>query len=561
MKINKIDKFIVKSKERFGDKYDFPYIYDEYENSHSKITFTCKDCGHSFTKIACDHITSKIGGCHKCSVDSKRTYYSYEELKNMTNYIIKPFDGKKYKDEIITLICEKHGEYNVHIATLLDGRGMCKICAFTQIDEKKEQEKKDFAIKFITERYSKKFDINFDEYVNYTTPITFKCKDCGNIIKRTPSSCINDKYKDCKVCKDKENAKLKTKTTEQYIQNAIFVHGDKYDYTKTIYISSNEKVEIICKECKRSFWIEANSHLQGHGCPYHFTNKSKDETEIVEYIKEIYQGEILINCRNILNDNKELDIYLPDVGLAFEYNGIFWHNEINKPKNYHLDKTNECKKKNIHLIHIFEDEWKNPIKKEIWKSMIKNQLHLNINKIYARKCEIKIIDNKTARDFLDVNHLQGKCPISINLGLYYNNELISLMSFGKSRHFIGNGKTEYELLRFCNKINTNVIGSASRLFKYFIEKYKPQEIVSYADKRWSKGELYDILGFEKYNESKPNYYYVIKAERKNRFNYRKSILVKKYNCPENMSEHEFCLSQKWYRIYDCGCLCYKWIQK
>ena len=132
------------------------------------------------------------------------------------------------------------------------------------------------------------------------------------------------------------------------------------------------------------------------------------------------------------------------------------------------------------------------------------------------------------------------------------------MTFGKSRHFVGNGKHQWELLRFCNKLNTNVIGGASKLLKHFIKLYNPEEIVSYADRRWSTGNLYNVLGFKLYNKSQPNYYYVIGDKRYYRFNFRKSILVKKYGCPENMSEHEFCLSQHWYRIYDCGCLCYIW---
>ena len=132
------------------------------------------------------------------------------------------------------------------------------------------------------------------------------------------------------------------------------------------------------------------------------------------------------------------------------------------------------------------------------------------------------------------------------------------MTFGKSRHFIGNGKTEWELLRFCNKINTNIVGGASKLLKFFIKKYNPNNIVTYADRRWSCGNLYDKIGFVQYNISRPNYYYVIGQKRYYRFNFRKSILVKKYGCPNNLSEHEFCLSKKWYRIYDCGCLCYIW---
>jgi hypothetical protein len=132
------------------------------------------------------------------------------------------------------------------------------------------------------------------------------------------------------------------------------------------------------------------------------------------------------------------------------------------------------------------------------------------------------------------------------------------MTFGPSRQFVGNGNTQWELLRFCNKLNTNVIGGASKLFKHFITEYAPKEIVSYADRRWSNGNLYDKLGFTKYNESKPNYYYIINRRRLYRFNLRKSVLIKKFNCPPEMTEHEICLSQQWYRIYDCGCLCYKW---
>ena len=346
-------------------------------------------------------------------------------------------------------------------------------------------------------------------------------------------------------------------TTEEFIERAIQIHGDKYDYSKTNYINSSQKVDILCKECNKYFTIEANSHLQGHGCPNHLTNKSQDEINIVNYIKEIYKGEIQTNQRNILNENKELDIYLPEKQIAIEYNGIFWHNELNKHDNYHLNKTIECNKKGIHLIHIFEDEWKNTQKQQIWKSMIKNQLGLIDEKIFARKCIIKEISKKEGYDFLEKNHIQGKCSSTVMIGLYYKNELVSLMTFGKSRHFIGNGKYDYELLRFCNKINTNVIGGASKLFKHFLKTYNPSNIVSYADKRWSKGNLYEKLGFIKYNESKPSYYYVINGKRKNRFNFRKSILIKKYNCPKDVSEKEFCKEQGWYRIYDCGCLCYK----
>lgn len=553
-----IDKFIQKSKERFGEKYSFPNIENEYKNSHSKITIVCNDCGNTFTKIACDHITSPTGGCRNCNTKSKRTYYNYDELVKFANsdVNIKHFDGKVYKDDLITCICNVHGEYSVKVNTILDGRGLCKKCN-AKYDDRKIADLLESTKLKLNGIYGDKFTIDYSNFTKLTSRLKFTCNDCGNVVYRTPSSAINGYIKGCGVCTSKKNGQLRIKSNEEYISQVKLIHGDKYDYSNTNYISSSDKVYIMCKDCGRTFSIEANSHLQGHGCPYHYTNKSIDEEELYLFIKSIYKGTVYKNDRTILDDHRELDIVLPDLKLAFEYDGIYWHNELNKPQDYHLDKTNQCNNKGYHLIHIFEDEWKNPIKKEIWKSMIKNQIGVIDNKVFARKCEIKTVEKDEGYKFLENNHIQGKCTSTIMIGLYYNNELVSLMTFGKSRHFIGNSKHEYELLRFCNKINTSVIGGASRLLSYFEKQYKPKSIVSYADKRWSTGNLYNTLDFVKYNESKPNYYYVINEQRKNRFNFRKSELVRKYNCPEEKSEREFCFEQKWYRIYDCGCMCFE----
>ena len=128
------------------------------------------------------------------------------------------------------------------------------------------------------------------------------------------------------------------------------------------------------------------------------------------------------------------------------------------------------------------------------------------------------------------------------------------MTFGCLRKNLGNKNKEncYELLRFCNKINTNVVGGASKLLSHFIKQYHPEEIISYADRRWSQGNVYEKLGFSYKHNSQPNYFYIVGDKRVNRFSFRKNILVKKYGCPIETTEREFCLSQKWYRIYDCG---------
>ena len=274
---------------------------------------------------------------------------------------------------------------------------------------------------------------------------------------------------------------------------------------------------------------------------------SSSEKEIEHFLKDL---EYIKNERNILS-GLELDFYLPNYNLAIEYNGLYWHSEVFKEKKYHLNKTIGCNNNNIDLIHIFEDEWL--YKPEIVKSIINTKLDINVNKIYGRKCSIKIIDNKEAKPFLNNNHIQGKINSKVNIGLYYNEELVSLMTFGYKRISLGSKhkKNEWELLRFCNKLNTKVVGGASKLFKFFINEYKPSNILYYSDNRYFNGNMYQQLGFEFVSNTVPNYFYVIKDKRYHRYNFRKDKLIKEGFNP-NKTEKEIMLERKIHRIYDCG---------
>ena len=552
--------FVNEVKSRFGDRYSFPNIEVEYENSHSKVTVKCNLCGNIYKKIACDVLTSKTGGCW-CK-ENKDKYIDFETLQNKIDmFQISYFTGdKKISTDKVVVTCRKCGSVReAKIKSLLNGKCGCKKCMGIKSGNLKRIPTEN-ALSNLAEKYP---TIKFDEntYINTTKNIRCYCKKCGHEFYRSYNSFMNPKAnteEPCPKCNKEKISQERTKTNDKFIEDMNNLYGvGKYellgDYTK-----SREKVSIKCNDCGRTFTIEANSFLQGHGCPYHNCNSSTKEKEIAEYIKDITNCDIHTNDRTVL-DGKELDIYVPERKIAIEFDGIFWHNENNKANNYHLEKTEDCEKNGIRLIHIFEDEWLK--KKDIWKSMLNNIFETTPNKIFARKCVIKEVGVKDCTDFLNVNHLQGWCPSQIKLGLYYGDELVSVMTFGKSRHFIGNGEVEYELLRYCNKTFTNVVGGASKLFSHFIKKYHPNSIVSYADRRWSQGGLYDILGFEFVHDSKPNYYYVIDGVRKNRFNYRKRILVEKYNCPQDMSEREFCQQQKWYRIYDCGTKVYKWFKE
>ena len=247
----------------------------------------------------------------------------------------------------------------------------------------------------------------------------------------------------------------------------------------------------------------------------------------------------------------EVDIYLPDYNLAIEYNGLYWHSEIYKKNDYHINKTELCEKNEIKLLQIFEDEW--VYKRDIVKSIIKNKLNINLNKIYARKCFIKEISNDSYRDFLNNNHIQGYVNTKIKLGLHYEGELVCVAGFDSNRKLMGLNKQDgyHELIRFCNKLDFNIIGGFSKLLSHFIKNYEVKNLITYADRRYFDGKGYEKNGFKFIKNTSPNYWYINNDKREYRFKYRKDVLVKE-GFDSNKSEHQIMLERGIYRIYDCG---------
>lgn len=319
----------------------------------------------------------------------------------------------------------------------------------------------------------------------------------------------------------------------------------------------NNNLIFKCGECNTDFSILAyqfyyrinNKNSICTNCFPISETSSIDQIELYNLIKENYDGEILQNVKNIINPY-EIDIYLPDLKLGFEFNGVFWHSDKFKDNNYHLKKYNKGIDNGIKIITIWEDDW--TLKREICTSFVINKIK-KLNSIMARKTILREVDYLTSKSFLDNNHLQGDCKSSVRLGLYYSDELVSIMTFSKLRLPLG-GKNEegvYELTRFCNKLNTSVAGGASKLLKHFIEKKSPKEIQTYSDNLISNGDLYDKLGFEYTNTSTPGYWYVINGVRNHRFNWRKSKLVK-MGYDINKTEEEIMMELGYFKIYNAG---------
>jgi len=285
----------------------------------------------------------------------------------------------------------------------------------------------------------------------------------------------------------------------------------------------------------------------------HYYAISIKEHELFNFIKSIYDKEIILSYRKL---KYELDIYIPNLNLAFEFNGIYWHSDLYKDKYYHNNKWKKCNDKGIQLITIWEDNWN--YKQDIIKSMIKNALKLTENRIYARNCVIKEISYKESNYFLESNHLQGSCKSKINLGLFYHEELISIMTFGKRRMILGSkseNENEYELLRFCNKLNTSVVGGASKLLSYFEKKYIPQKIISYVNLDIGNGQLYKNLNFKTDNKPTISYWWVDDV-RHHRSNFMKHKLVKE-GYDRNKTEDEIMKNRGFRKIWNTGNIKYE----
>lgn len=343
--------------------------------------------------------------------------------------------------------------------------------------------------------------------------------------------------------------KRRKETLEKYKEKLQSVNIEVKNY-------DNKTVELFCKTCSTTF-TKTRQYL--HESKYttkicKICNpapiKSTAELELLDYVKSITTSKVLSGNRTEIYP-LELDIFIPNINLAIEFCGLYWHSELaGKTKSYHYNKFIACLEKGIRLITIFEDEW--VLNKELVKSRIYKVLASNMNKIHARKCMVKIINNKDAREFCKTYHLQGAGSTGKALGLFYNQQLVSVMTFAKPSLSKGYKKQEnkyWELTRFCSNSKLIVVGGGSKLFKKFIEVYDPSQIISYSDIRWNTGNIYKILGFEYFGRTPPSYWYFQQPnlKRTHRFALRKNNQDDK-----TKTEWENRQLQGWNRIWDCG---------
>lgn len=341
---------------------------------------------------------------------------------------------------------------------------------------------------------------------------------------------INKQNKFNKIIEDKcvdENLQI-ISTDGYYYQLKCLTCETEFERTRQVFRESKNAGKELCPTCYPPSFI------------------SKGETEFIDFIRSVYDGTIKTNDRNVLS-GKEIDCYLPELNIGFEFCGVYWHSEIYHEKKHLVDKQQFGLKRGVKIYSIFDAEWNNQT--DIVKSRVLSILGLVKNKIYARKTVVKQISAKESNQFLDENHLQGKDNAKIRYGALHDNKLVAVMTFTKGGHVkIKNGG--YELNRFCVLVNTSVVGIASKLFKRFLNDYSPDKVTTYANSRWSYGELYKAIGFKFDKMSPPCAWYTNDFKT---LKHRASFMRHKIkNVDDYDSTIDAIHDMGYTRVYDCG---------
>lgn len=310
---------------------------------------------------------------------------------------------------------------------------------------------------------------------------------------------------------------------------------------------------VTCPVCNNSFLWTDYEFVSAEHCMkilYCKNCAASGRSSYEDRIADFFPDEVIVKNDRTVIKPKELDLYFPEKKLAVEFDGIFWHNGSIKS----LEKYELCKKLGIRLVNIFEHEYSESKIKSIIKTALgEKPKHI----LYARKCEIRNVREDEYKKFVIENHIQNYAYASVIYGLYYDNELVQIMSFSKPRF---NKKYEWEIIRECSKCEYSIVGGKERLWRHFLKEHNPASVISYCDKRFFTGESYLRLGFSLAGESKPSYFYANKSQVLSRYSCQKHKLSKllgdKYD--DSLTEKENMLKAGYFQLFDFGQLIFSY---
>lgn len=521
--------FIEKANAVHGGR--FGYDRSEYTASRNRLTITCVDHG-DFDQVAADHLRGV--GCPTCAGNIKSTASIFRQRAHKVHGDRYGYDGVVYvnTDTPVQITCREHGDFPQTPYSHLSGHG-CPVCS-----GKMRSNTPDFIAK-ARAVHGDRYLYDKTVYENALSKVIITCPIHGDF-EQTPNNHLSGFG--CAHC-----AGCAPKSHPEFLEQAAEIHGDRYTY-ETEYVRARDKIRIVCS-VHGVFEQRPADHLHlRQGCPDCWSSRSSYEHALEAFLLE---HEIkVVACDRKRIAPLELDLVLPDFGVAIEVNGLRFHTDRNVAKSYHHDKWAACQKAGLRLLHVNEDEWL--ARPDAIRNKILNLCGRSQRGAGARKLAVRRIDLQTAREFTERYHIQGRIQIVEDaFGAYDGDRLVAVVTFSRQR-----GTNLIELSRFCTD-GAIYSGVFSKIFKYAVRENGYTHITSYADRRYSDGNLYRKTGFAHTGDTPIDYRYVKGKHTFSKRSFTKTDIKERFGLTGG-SEREMMQTLGYDRIYDCGKMRFEW---
>ena len=540
--------FIKKARKVHTKQYDYSLV--KYVDSKTPVIVGCPTHG-KFSISPNVHLNG--GKCPDCPRKQSVTTDVFTSNADRVHDGLYDYSLVDYVDNRtkVTLICPKHGKFEQAPRYHLRGQG-CPKCGRKSSVNTRTSNTSDWILK-AKEVHGDRYDYSKVDYVNASTKICIIIKDTGEEFWQQPNNHLSGRKS--LIERHRNAAKQYTMSTEQFVNLAKKRHPIGFDYSVSEYHGSRSPIDIICDTHGR-FTTIPMYHLQNDGCPRCTTRVSKPEQEVFEFVSQ-YVDDATQSDRTIIKP-KELDIVVPSKKIAIEYCGLYWHStKAGRPPNYHRDKHNSVDKTDYRLVTIFEDEWLE--KQTIVKDTLRHFMGVAPKGVGARNTEIKEIEWKSAKEFLNHHHLMGAGqPGNYRIGAYYGDELISVMVFGYPSDERGK-KDVIEMKRFATNSYNNT-GVGSKMFKHAIRNKGYSRVIAFVDRRWFNGSFKFVAGFSAVHVTSPAKFWTKGNKRfHRRFKTKAGMLKSGEITDRSLTKEQMLAKLGYYPIYDCGKVKLEWV--
>lgn len=521
-------KFVEKSNRVHDNKYE--YDQQTYKGQDYHVAILCHTHGQFLQKA---YLHSSGRGCPECGKNKlKGSRLKLDDFKSRASSIHQnkyDYSDVQYStlNDRISIICSEHGEFKQTVKLHLSGSG-CKNCVFDDLRLKLD----DFKSRS-SSIHQNKYDYSLVDYSNLNDRISIICPEHGTFSQLARSHLDGH---GCKKCVDL------SLPIDDFVHRASSLNDKKYDYSGVKYDSIMQNVDIVCPKHGKFRQI-AHNHLNGSVCPECQKTINQDHARIHELLASLTNCEIINNYRGF---GLEVDLWIPELHVGFEYHGEYWHSSHNtqtdrRLKNLHARKVDMSIQNGFRMYQIFSGD-----NRLVWESIIKNVFKKN-NRIFARKCCVSLLDSSQEKVFFAENHLQGYVGSSVCYGLILDGQIVCAMSFIKKSGY-------WEIQRLASLLNITVVGGASRLFSRFIKDRSPSRIITFADRRYSIGDVYRKLGFKFLYHTNPNYCYIRNKLKFSRQKCQKKKLERLLgdSFDSDLTEHENMFRSGFRRLWDAG---------